>query len=101
MENRYPDYQGESWPAFRTRIQTRIGELAAGENGKSVAVFTSATPIAIITGAALGLTDEKLLRILGVLYNSGVTVIRSMGNDLRLFTFNSAAHLPADLHTFR
>jgi broad specificity phosphatase PhoE len=101
MENRYPDYPGESWPAFRARIQTRMRELAAGENGDAIAVFTSATPIAIITGAALGLTDEKLLRVLGVLYNSGVTVMRPSGEDLRLLTFNSAAHLPGELVTFR
>jgi broad specificity phosphatase PhoE len=101
MENRYPDYQGESWPAFRARIQTLISSLAAGGNSEAIAVFTSATPIAIITGAALGLTDEKLLRVLGVLYNSGVTVMRPRGSDLRLFTFNSAAHLPGELQTFR
>jgi broad specificity phosphatase PhoE len=101
MENRYPDYQGESWLDFRGRIQERMSAVSSGENGDAVAVFTSATPIAIITGAALGLGDEKLLRILGVLYNSGVTVMRPSGDELRLFTFNSASHLPAELYTFR
>ena len=101
MENRYTDYQGESWASFRSRIRSRANALSVEEDGGNIAVFTSATPIAISVGAALELSDERLLGILGVLYNAGVTVMRPWRGELRLFTFNSVSHLPAELCTFR
>ena len=101
FENRYPDYKGESWVSFRSRIQARASALAVEEDCGSVAVFTSATPIAISVAAALDLSDERLLGILGALYNASVTVMRPWRGELRLFTFNSVSHLPADLCTFR
>lgn len=98
---RYDDYKGEPWSAFRERIQACGTRLTGNESNKAVAVFTSATPVAILAGAALGLSDEKLLSILGVIYNSGITVLRSREDDLRLFTFNSTPHLGASQRTLR
>jgi broad specificity phosphatase PhoE len=96
IEGRYPDHAGESWASFSARIRSCISE-ARGR----MAVFTSATPIAVIVGAALDLSGEKLLSILGVIYNAGISIVRIRGQDLRLFTFNSASHLPPELRTFR
>jgi broad specificity phosphatase PhoE len=96
IEGRYPDYAGESWASFSARIRSCISE-ARGR----MAVFTSATPIAVIVGAALDLSNEKLLSILGVIYNAGISIVRRRGEDLRLFTFNSASHLPPEFRTFR
>jgi len=101
MAARYDDYKGEPWSAFRERIQACGARLTANDSNKAVAVFTSATPVAILAGAALGLSDEKLLSILGVIYNSGITVLRSREDDLRLFTFNSTPHLGASQRTLR
>jgi len=101
MTNRYPDYEGETWSAFRSRIQSCACELPGNRQEKSIAVFTSATPIAIVAGVALGLTDEKLLSILGVLYNTGITVLRARGEELRMLTLNSTPHLPQQMRTFR
>ena len=101
MSARYDDYKGESWRAFRERIQACGARLTGNDSNSAIAVFTSATPVAILTAAALGLTDEKLLSILGVIYNSGITIFRSRENDLRLFTFNSTPHLGASQRTFR
>jgi broad specificity phosphatase PhoE len=101
MENRYPDYEGETWAAFRERIQSCPAAFSTHDPEKAIAVFTSATPIAILAGAALGLTDEKLLSILGVIYNTSMTVMRARGGELRLFTFNSAPHLDSSNRTFR
>ena len=101
MADRYDDYKGEAWSAFRARIQERAGRLSSNNSDKAIAVFTSATPVAILTAAALGLNDEKLLSILGVIYNSGLTVLRTREDDLRLFTFNSTSHLAASQRTLR
>jgi broad specificity phosphatase PhoE len=101
MDNRYPDFEGESWPLFRERIQKCFADLMASDNEQTVAVFTSATPIAIMIGAALELTDEKLLSILGVIYNTSVNIIGARAGDLRLFSFNSLPHLNNSHRTFR
>lgn len=101
MENRYSDYEGEAWASFRERIQACATGLCSEPREKAIAIFTSATPIAIIAGASLGLTDEKLLSILGVIYNTSVSVMRARNGGLRLFTFNAAPHLSGSLRTFR
>jgi broad specificity phosphatase PhoE len=101
MANKYEDYQGEAWSAFRERIHACGNRLSTNNSDKSVLVFTSATPVAILSAAALQLSDEKLLSILGVIYNSSITIIRPRENDLRLFAFNSTPHLSAAQRTFR
>lgn len=102
MENRYPEYQGESWSSFRERINACSADLRSNHSGsKAIAIFTSATPIAIIAGAALGLADEKLLSILGVIYNTSVSVLKSRNGEMRLFTFNATPHLDVSNRTFR
>src|ERR1700730_3921835 len=82
MENRYSEYEGESWTSFRSRITTCSTGLCSNHDSEgAIAVFTSATPIAIIAGAALGLSDQKLLNILGVIYNTSVSVVRARGGE--------------------
>jgi len=102
MADRY-DYEGEKWNAFRERIQGCGSRLMSNgtDHNSAIAVFTSATPVAILAAQALGLTDEKLLSILGVIYNSGLTMLRYRDQDLRLFTFNSTPHLLASQRTLR
>ena len=103
MADRYDDYKGEKWSAFRERIHgcgSRLTPNGADHNS-AIAVFTSATPVAILAAQALGLTDEKLLSILGVIYNSGLTMLRYRDQDLRLFSFNSTPHLLASQRTLR
>jgi len=101
IENRYPDYEGESWRSFSSRILACFSELAGQDHGGAVAVFTSATPITVLTGLALNMADDELLRIAGVLYNSSMTVIRVSDGNHRLLTFNSTPHLPSPRRTFR
>ena len=101
INNRYPDYEGEAWSSFRTRIETCAGSLCSNGKENAIAIFTSATPIAITAGAALGLTDEKLLSLLGVIYNTSVSIMRPRNGELRLFTFNATPHLDASIRTFR
>jgi hypothetical protein len=100
MTQRYPDLDvEETWELFRSRIHSCADRLNGHE--QAVAVFTSATPIAIHTAAALGLTDEKLISILGVIYNTSVSVLRLKNDEMRLFTFNSVPHLDVSTRTLR
>jgi hypothetical protein len=54
-----------------------------------------------MVGAALELSEEKLLSILGVIYNTSVNVIGARAGEMRLFGFNSLPHLNNALRTFR
>lgn len=101
MSNRYEDYEGESWQAFKSRIISRVQDLPDGGAEQTIAVFTSATPVAIATSHALDLSDEKLLRILGVIANSSITVTQKNGDEVRLFSFNSTPHLNEANRTYR
>ncbi|HET9531914.1 MAG TPA: histidine phosphatase family protein [Blastocatellia bacterium] len=101
ISDRFPDYGGETWRQFRERIQTCFSCLTSENGDRSIAIFTSATPIALLTGVALGLDEEKMLSILGVIYNASITTIRIKDGSARLFTFNETPHLPLRLRTFR
>jgi broad specificity phosphatase PhoE len=101
MANRYPDFEGESWAAFRSRIKGRIPSLSDNGHEHVVMVFTSATPIATLAGHTLDLDDERVLRLAGVIYNTSITVIAARDGDTRLVTFNSAPHLTNSTKTFR
>jgi broad specificity phosphatase PhoE len=102
IDNRYPDYEGEAWCSFRSRIEACAIDISSNNNSeKAIAIFTSATPIAITAGAALGLSDEKLLSFLGVIYNTSVSVMRARNGGLRLFSFNATPHLNASQRTLR
>ena len=101
MEGRYP-CRTESWAAFCRRVLNRRASLRAYQPGDAVAVFTSASPIAIWVGSALGLSDGVIMRLAGVMYNSAVTTLRLRDDDPMLFTFNGVAHLnEPHLRTFR
>jgi broad specificity phosphatase PhoE len=100
MANRF-SYDGESWQEFQSRIHSLIPDLSNHGGERTIVVFTSATRISILTGAALGLRDEQLLRLMGVVYNSSITVAKAQEEGLRLFTYNSTPHLPEPLKTLR
>jgi broad specificity phosphatase PhoE len=92
---------GESWMEFQQRVTRSHDRLQAHARGETVAVFTSATPISIWIGAAMGVNNGRVLRLAGVMYNSAVSSLRLRDGDMTLFSFNSAAHLPPELRTFR
>ena len=73
---RYPGAECESWKDFRLRVQSGQADLAERKRNEHIAVFTSATPIAIWVGMALSLSDEKILQLMAVLYNSSLTMLK-------------------------
>jgi broad specificity phosphatase PhoE len=90
--NRYP-FEGESWPQFRERILSAGESLRSLNEGGSAAVFTSATPIAIWTGTAMGSDTEQIMHLAGAQMNTSVTVLRGERGKWRLFSFNQIPHL--------
>jgi broad specificity phosphatase PhoE len=95
-------HDGETWEQFCTRIAGCRSRIPDAQPHAKIAVFTSATPVAIWTGLALEILDERIMRLAGVLYNSSFTSIQLPGEQLRLFTFNAIPHLRTpDLRTHR
>ena len=87
---------------FGQRVLGARASLAAYQRGDAVAIFTSATPIAIWVAAALGVSDGHIMRLAGVMRNSAVTSMRLRDHELMLFSFNGVPHLNApELRTFR
>ncbi len=102
IEGRY-HFDGESWPDFKKRIAGGVQALRDSGREEPVAVFTSATPMAIATSLALGVSDDRtILKLAGACYNTSLTVLKTNPADLMLVQFNSIPHLsdPA-LRSFR
>jgi broad specificity phosphatase PhoE len=102
VAGRYP-FGGESWTGFVARVQSAARErLAEAGSGGRVAVFTSATPVAISMGLALPLAPGDMLRLAGTSLNSNVTILSVNEGRPQLFAFNCAAHLEdPSYRTFR
>ncbi len=101
VEGKY-EVPGESWEMFRRRVAGPFEALSRGPSDETVAIFSSATPIAVWIGMALELSGRHMLRLAGAMYNTAMTTIRARGDDLALFSFNGTAHLNAPhLRTFR
>ncbi|HKX00568.1 MAG TPA: histidine phosphatase family protein [Bryobacteraceae bacterium] len=101
VEARY-EVPCESWAAFRERVIGSLETLNRFGSGESVAVFSSATPIALWVGMALGLNGRHVMRLAGVTYNAALTTMRVRQDDLALYSFNGTPHLAEPhLRTFR
>jgi broad specificity phosphatase PhoE len=92
MRGRYA-YSGETWNQFCERVAARRLRLNHIPRDEKVVVFTSATPIAIWIGMSLDIIDDRILRLAGALYNASYSILRSRGDQLRLFSFNAVPHL--------
>ncbi len=103
VSGKYPMLEGgETWLAFRERIEGALAKLVAANPDGNVAVFTSATPTAICLASALGADDHHMFNMAGVMINSAISVLRLKEGELRLFNFNTVPHLEdASLRTHR
>src|SRR5260221_105902 len=79
VEGRY-DVPGKSWAAFRERVSSAAEALNRFASGESVAIFSSATPIAVWVGMALALQGRHVMRLAGVTYNAALTTMRVRGD---------------------
>lgn len=101
VEGKY-EVPGESWESFRRRVSAPLDALSRIPPAENVAVFSSATPISVWIGLALGLNGRHVMRLAGVTYNTALTTMRAREDDLALFSFNGTPHLPEPhLRTFR
>jgi broad specificity phosphatase PhoE len=89
------EFAGESFESFATRVRSGAERLHGDGRNRQVAVFTSATPAAVLAGMALGLDGRRIMQLAGVTYNTSMTVVRVDKDLVRLFQFNTVPHLDA------
>jgi broad specificity phosphatase PhoE len=99
MDGSVPVRSTETFGEFQERVRGAFARLLLERSG-NVAVFTSATPIALALAGVLGVGAGQAMRLAGSLMNASCSVVRA-GSEPSLFGFNHAAHLPPELHTFR
>lgn len=75
-------------------------------SGARIGIVTSAGPIGVAVGMVFGASDHHMVRTSLVVRNASISELklRTQGfawhpEKISLLTFNSVAHLPADLHT--
>jgi broad specificity phosphatase PhoE len=101
MRGRYP-YGGETWHQFYERVVACRLKMIQIQRQENVIVFTSATPVAIWAAMSLDVSDERVMRLAGALFNSSYSILRLGGDNLRLLSFNAVPHLDgSDLCTYR
>lgn len=89
---------------FAARV--KAGLEHAMRRGRRVGVVTSAGPIGVAVGLVFGTNEHRMVRTSVVVRNASISelVYRSKTfawhpEQVSLLTFNSVAHLPAELHT--
>ena len=96
------EYEGESWKAFRERVARTRERMQPVSRESNIAVFTSATPIGIWTALSMEIEDHRAMKLAAVMHNTGYTVIRLHGDEVRLHAFNAVPHLNSpELRTLR
>jgi broad specificity phosphatase PhoE len=92
----------ESYSAFVNRVMAAFGRVVADAgSGRTVVVFTSGGPIAMVVSHLLAGDDSLFQRINDVVINAGVTTVIVGRSGPRLLAFNESTHLPRDMITFR
>jgi len=101
IQGRFP-VSAESWAGFNARVAGNLRTLPCCPNGDSVAIFTSAAPIAVWTALATESPNHNVMRFSGVMYNTAITTFSYTGGELTLLDFNGIPHLQdARLRTLR
>ena len=84
----------EPWAAFRARIEGAVRRIVdGGGRGELVFAFTSGGPVAVSTGLALELADEKVLELSWRVRNTAYAEIVWSEEGLALNAFNAIEHL--------
>ena len=94
--------EGESYQQFVDRVMSAFDRVvAAAGSGRTVAVFTSGGPIALVASHLLTGGTTLFQRINDVVINASATTVIVGKSGPRLLTLNEHGHLPRDMVTFR
>jgi broad specificity phosphatase PhoE len=92
---------------FAARVRAGLDRVVGlvGSGGR-IGVVTSAGPIGVAIGLVFAASEHHMIRASAVVRNASITELRLRTHDfawhpekVALVSFNSVAHLPAELHT--
>ncbi len=82
------------WSDFKQRVRQGLAMIMSKyEAGNRAAVFTSSGPISAAVQVALGLSDEKTLKLSWQIFNASVTRFKYNQHEITLTGFNDITHL--------
>lgn len=94
--------EGESFATFQARVMAAFERVVSqATSGRSIAVFTSGGPIALVVSHLLAGDHSLFQRLNDVMINASVTTVIVGQSGARLLAFNEHVHLPRDMVTFR
>lgn len=99
----------ESSAEFAARVKAGVERvIAASGSGTSVVAVTSAGPISVALGLALGIGEERMIHLSRVVQNASISQLRFRSQGfawqlphVSMFSFNQTSHLPPELVTER
>ena len=87
----------EPWSVFRGRVDEAVDQVRdATGRGRTVVVFTSAGPVSVTAGRALGLDDERTMALSWLVQNISVTELVWSDDGMALKSFNALPRLTGD-----
>lgn len=94
---------------FAARVKAGVERvIAASGSGTSVVAVTSAGPISVAMGLALGINEERMIHLSRVVQNASISQLRFRSQGfawqlphVSMFSFNQTSHLPPELVTER
>jgi broad specificity phosphatase PhoE len=91
----------ETWLEFNDRVRQALDSLVDRVSEGPVAVFTSATPKAIAISHVTGAPQHETFRLLGSLYNTGISRLHRRAATWELAGQNEVPHLEENFLTHR
>ncbi|HEY7403537.1 MAG TPA: histidine phosphatase family protein [Candidatus Angelobacter sp.] len=84
----------EPWPAFCSRVQGGLSQLASnGSQGQHIAIFSSGGPVGVAMQRALGLTTEATLKTAWMVRNCAYSEFLFSSGRFTLSSYNATPHL--------
>lgn len=84
----------ENWQPFKARIKTGIEQIQSDSSAKStIAVFTSGGAMAMATGLALDLSEDRIVELGWIVRNGAIAEFAFTPDRFSLVGFNCVPHL--------
>jgi broad specificity phosphatase PhoE len=91
----------EPFHAFKARVTSVVAAVTAPASSRRTVVFTSGGPIGLMVQQVLKAPDRSFLEVNWRVKNCSVSEFVFGAGRISLDSFNSVAHLPRNLQTFR
>ncbi len=88
----YDHEYDETWQHFNQRCVNALNQVRSNRNAKSIAVFSSGGPIAVVTGHCLDLNDAHIAELSWSIMNCSITSLLYNKDKITLRYFNDFSH---------